>query len=88
MRGAKLEGGVLTSTKPKNFTVKPRPAGSVFDVGANCRACLHILTMGTGSGPEGSRPTIEYCRSWGCGVETSFWITDRKRGCNRKHAHH
>gem|GEM_PF-5732799 len=79
-----MAGEVLTSIKSKNFTVKPRPTGLAFGVGAGCRACPYNLTMGTGPGPEGSRPTVEYWRSQGCGVETGFWITGWRESCDRK----
>jgi len=62
------------------------PCGDSIGVRACRRAGLAILTAGTGSGPEGSRPTADNCRLQTCGEEnvsgsTGLWHCRQPPAC-------
>ena len=72
MREAKLEEGIVVlSFSSKSYEEAPS-CGVNGGMVANRRVCCHAFVMDTGSGPEGSRLTVDGWRSQGSGVEKDF----------------
>lgn len=59
------------------LTLIPRPVRSAAGADISGGMCFPLV-VGTGSGPEGSRPTVNAWRPQGCGAEKGYV---REAGC-------
>lgn len=72
MRGAKLEEGTVVISSSSGFDEEAPSCGVDGGTAAGWRACCCTSAMGTGSGPEGSRPTVDGWRLQGSDAEEDF----------------